>query len=154
MKTLIICKSIHHQNTQKIAKQIATVLKAEIKEPEKVGEEELKNYDLIGFGSGIYGWRHHKSLLKLADNLSNITKKTKKAFIFSTNGRGDKIPGHLVLKKKLEDKGFKIIDEFSCKGFDTFGPLKLIGGINKGKPDEQDLKEAKQFAKNLVSENS
>ena len=51
----------------------------------------------------------------------------------------------------MAKKGFRIIGEFSCKGYDTFGPLKFIGGINKGKPDEKDLKRAREFAKTLIN---
>ena len=32
-----------------------------------------------------------------------------------------------------------IVGRFSCKEFDTFGPLKLIGGVSKGHPDEKDI---------------
>jgi len=46
-------------------------------------------------------------------------------------------------------RGFTIAGEFSCRGWDTFGLLKLIGGINKGRPDEQDLKRAEDFARHL-----
>lgn len=35
-KTLIICKSVHHQNTARVAQAIAYVLDAEICEPEDV----------------------------------------------------------------------------------------------------------------------
>jgi flavodoxin len=54
-----------------------------------------------------------------------------------------------MLKEKLSGKGFEIIGEFSCKGFDTWGPFKLIGGLNKGKPDEEDFKSAERFANSL-----
>ncbi len=43
-------------------------------------------------------------------------------------------------------KTFEIIGEFSCLGLDTIGPLKLVGGINKGHPDEKDLDDARKFA--------
>jgi hypothetical protein len=49
----------------------------------------------------------------------------------------------------LIGKGFTIIGEFSCKGFNTFGPLKLVGGINKGRPNESDLNKAENFARCL-----
>jgi len=55
------------------------------------------------------------------------------------------------LRKKLIEKGFNIVGEFSCKGFDTFGMLKYIGGINKNRPNEKDLEKAKSFAEELLS---
>ena len=56
---LVIVKSIHHKNTEKIAEVFARVLNAQIKYPEQVNPEELQEYNLIGFGSGIYSGKHH-----------------------------------------------------------------------------------------------
>ncbi len=53
------------------------------------------------------------------------------------------------MKEELTSKRFEIIGEFSCKGFDTWGPSKLIGGINKEKPDDEDFKSAESFANSL-----
>lgn len=46
-------------------------------------------------------------------------------------------------------KGYTIVDEFMCPGFNTNSFLKLFGGINKGRPNAEDLKHAETFAKNL-----
>ena len=64
MKSIVIVKSIHHDNTVKVAEAIAKVLNAEVKNPKDVKPEELAGYDLIGLGSGVYGAQHHASLLK------------------------------------------------------------------------------------------
>jgi hypothetical protein len=42
-----------------------------------------------------------------------------------------------------------IIDEFICAGFNTNSFLKLFGGINKGRPNVEDLRRAEEFALNL-----
>jgi len=151
MKTLIVYVSVHHQNTLKIAKSMAEVLNANLKTPLEIKPEELNNYDLIGFGSGIYMWKHHKDLLMFVENLSDIAGK--KAFIFSTSGdpRGRKANWHKALRDRLLDKGFNIIDEFNCVGWDNNGLLKIIGGINKGRPNDQDLGNARNFAKDLLT---
>ena len=83
MKSLLIVYSYHHHNTEKIAKVFAKVLNAQIKTPQQINPEELQEYSLIGFGSGIYGEKHHQTLLDLADKLPPATNK--KAFIFSTS---------------------------------------------------------------------
>jgi len=145
MRTLIIYISIHHQNTEKIAKTIAEVLNARLVKLSEIKPEELENYDLIGFGSGIYFWRHHYQLINLVKNLMPV--KGKMAFIFSTSGaKYAQLIAHSHLKKLLLKKDFKIIGEFNCPGFDTFGPLKIFGGINKGRPNENDFEKAKNFA--------
>ncbi len=47
-------------------------------------------------------------------------------------------------------KGFAIAGGFACKKWDTWGPFRLIGGINKARTDEPDLKSAREFAKVVV----
>ncbi|MBA7485539.1 hypothetical protein ES707_21087 [subsurface metagenome] len=56
---------------------------------------------------------------------------------------------HSMLREKLQSKGYMIVDEFSCKGFNTNSFLKLFGGMNKGRPNAEDLKHAEEFAQNL-----
>jgi flavodoxin len=145
MKALVVCISVHHGNTEKIAVSISRTLGAKLLKPKEVNS--IQEYDLIGFGSGIYYWRHHRTILNLVDRLPD--SKNKKAFIFSTSGIIVKWLLHRSLKKRLLKKGFDIVGEFFCKGFDTNGPLKLIGGINKGKPDEGDIRRAEEFGGTL-----
>ncbi|MHA1614577.1 MAG: flavodoxin family protein, partial [Candidatus Thorarchaeota archaeon] len=136
--------------TEKIANVFAKVLDAQIQTPRQVSLEEVQGYDLVGFGSGIYGDEHHRTLLDLADKLPQVTDK--KAFIFSTSammGRDKVASDHSTLRSKLESKGYTIIDEFACKGFNTNSFLKYMGGMNKGKPNAKDLKHAEEFAQKL-----
>jgi len=145
MKTLIICKSTHHGNTEKVARRVAETIGADLIVPEEF--QGTKGYDLIGFGSGIYFSRHHKKLFNLIDGMTSL--EGKKVFIFSTAGMIREI-NHRSLREKLEEKGAKIVDEFSCAGHDTYSILKYMGGINKGRPNKEDLKEAEDFAKDLI----
>jgi flavodoxin len=128
---------------------IAGPLNAEIKTPQEIDPNGLSEYDLLGFGSGVYFGKLHKSLLELADKLPQVTDK--KAFIFSTSGQTGKIVSkfHKQLRGKLQSKGFNIVGEFNCAGFDTYGLMKLAGGINKGHPDEEDIKQAETFAQSF-----
>ena len=84
MKSLLVLFSYHHNNTEKIANVFAKVFDAQIKTPQQITPEELQEYNLIGFGSGIYSEKHHKLLLDLADKLPQVINR--KAFIFSTCG--------------------------------------------------------------------
>ena len=150
MRTLLVLYSYHHQNTEKIAKVFTKVLDAEIKTPHQINIQELQDYDLIGFGSGIYGAKHHESLLNLVEMLPQV--KNKKAFIFSTSAIANKAKvakDHSLLRKKLESKGYEIVGEFSCKGFNTNSFMKYFGGMNKGRPNAEDLKNAELFAQNI-----
>ena len=56
---------------------------------------------------------------------------------------------HSKLKKELEAKGYRMIEDFASKVWDTFTPFKLVGGINKGRPVEKDLDKARESAKAL-----
>ena len=148
MNALIILFSYHHKNTEKIAQVIAKTLGAEIKNPSEVDPNSLASYDLVGFGSGVYFGKHHKVLLNFTDKIPQETNK--KAFIFSTSGQTGNMPKfHKQLNEKLQSKGFDIVSEFNSAGLDTFGLLKIGGGLNKGRPNEDDLKLAEEFALSL-----
>lgn len=149
-RVLIILYSYHHNNTEKIAEVFAKILDAEIKNPDQVDFQEIQNYPILGFGSGIYSQKHHDLILKLAESLPNTSKK--QAFLFSTAALTSKRKmgeDHSNLREKLQSKGYQIIDEFQCKGFNTNSFLKYFGGMNKGRPNAEDFKNAEQFARNL-----
>ena len=150
MKALIIYISVHHGNTEKVAKVMANILDATLLQVKQADADMLEQYDLIGFGSGIYFGKHHESLLDFVDKLPVLTNK--KAFIFSTSGLR-KIPFvhnfDKPLRKKLQRKGLDIIGEFSCRGLDTYRATKLVGGVNKGRPNADDLRQAEDFASGL-----
>ena len=151
MKCLIIVCSYHHNNTAKIAHVFSEVLHGQVKTPEEASPEELQAYDLIGFGAGIDSGSHYRPLLDFVDRLPKVDGKP--GFIFSTSGmQGESkvMNDHSVLREKLQSKGYIIIDEFSCKGFNTNSFLKYFGGMNKGSPNSEDLKYAEEFALNLT----
>ncbi len=161
MKALLIVYSYHHMNTEKIARAFAKVLDAQIKLPQQVRPEELRDCDLVGFGSGIYSEKHHETLLDLADRLPQVTGK--KAFVFSTNGapaslfnegmgREQMSKNHRLLKEKLQAKGYAVVGEFTCPGYNTNSFLRYFGGLNKGRPNAEDLQKVEAFAQSLIKE--
>lgn len=150
MKSLIVCISVHHGNTQKVAEAMSEVLGAEVLEPGETNPAELSKYDLVGFGSGIFLHKHHKSLLDFADKMQTAGRK---AFVFSTSG-GSSEKSHKTLNGKLRGKDFEILGEFHCRGWDTAVPFNIFGGLNKGKPNERDLEDAREFARSLMKRQS
>jgi flavodoxin len=152
MKSLLVLYSYHHNNTQKVAEVIAKILNAKIKTPQQINPEELLGYELVGFGSGIYGEKHHRSLLDLADRLPEGSGG--RAFLFSTaalTGKAKVAKDHSSLRGKLESRGYAIVGEFGCKGFNTNSFMKYLGGMNRGRPNSEDLKNAEEFARTLRS---
>ncbi len=159
MKSVLVVLSYHHGNTAKVAHAIAQVLGATTRTPTEASPEELAGCDLVGFGSGIDSGRHYRPLLDFVDARPQVSNQ--KAFIFSTCG----VPGgvvvgemlarqitanHAALRQKLRSKGYAIIDEFGCVGFNTNSFLKLFGGLNRGRPNADDLRHAEEFAEHLL----
>lgn len=150
VKAAIVYVSVHHKNTEKIAQTMAKTMKAKLFKTSEVSKKKLADYDVIGFGSGIYFAKHHKTLLEFVEKLPLM--EGKKAFIFSTAGvkrRGYATRTHKPLRDSLKTKKFDVIGEFNCPGHDTYGFLTLIGGINKGRPNQDDLEKAEKFIKDL-----
>jgi len=102
LKTLILYFSFHHKNTERIAKAMAEVLNADLVEITEASPEIVFDYDLIGFGSGIYAFSHHISLFDFLHKLSDVSGK--KAFIFSTCGAPVGIKFHRKLRRELVKK--------------------------------------------------
>ncbi len=164
LKCLLIVYSYHHNNTQKVAEAMAKVLGSEIQTPQQANPEDLQKFDLVGFGSGIDSGKNYPELLAFASKLPQAANR--KAFVFSTSGMPIGVSGqqrleeymckcHTTLKEILQAKGYTIVGEFGCAGFNTNKFLKYFGGLNKGRPNEEDLEHAEPFAENLnVSKNT
>jgi flavodoxin len=155
LRSLMIVFSYHHNNTEKIANAFAKVLGAEVKTPRQVRPEEIEDYDLVGFGSGIYSATFDASVLDLANRLP--LAGTTKVFLFSTYGAPAFVAdrkfvehNHSQIREILTAKGYAVIGEFGCAGWNTNSFLKYFGGLNKGKPDAADLRNAEVFARDLV----
>jgi flavodoxin len=152
MKALIIYISVHHGNTERVARVMSNILDANLLTVKQVDASIFEQYDLIGFGSGIYFGKHHNNLLDFVDKLPMI--RNKKAFIFSTSGLRKMRFIHNFdkpLKEKLQRKGFDIVGEFSCRGYDTSQAAIIVGGINRDRPNAKDLKQTEDFARSLIS---
>ncbi|MFE3447243.1 flavodoxin family protein [Nocardia sp. NPDC059180] len=149
MKAIIVCTSVSHGNTKRVADVMGQVLGASVVEPGQVDTAQLATYDLVGFGSGIRNMDFYPQLREFIGALS--TSEWPKAFVFATSGFPEPPFRRYVdgLVGKLEQKGFDVVDTFACRGFDTWLPLKLVGGIRKGHPDDNDLAAARAFAEGL-----
>ena len=145
MNTLIICESVHHDNTYKIAEAMAEAIGAKLCRADEVNTGLMEEYDLIGVGSGIYYGKHQKKLYEI---IGNIDIEGKDVFVFSTSGMG-KEGYNKGLIEFAESKGANVKGSFACKGYDTYSIFKLIGGIAKGHPNSEDLEKAKTFANKI-----
>ncbi len=147
MKVALVYASVHHKNTEKIVNAIAQ------KHPEitlidaaKTILKDMTGYDLIGFASGIFYGKLHNSLLNfIAENLM----AHKKAFVIYTCGQ-DSTSYKRAAEKVIRAKDASLAGLFSCPGYDTWGPFKLIGGKNRNHPDDLDIQKAVDFYEALL----
>lgn len=138
-KTVIIYYSSHHGNTKKLVDAIAQGHDVALIDAAAQKQADLGQYDLIGFASGIYGGSFHSNVLEFAKN--NLPQGKRVFFLYTSAGLG----GTKSIAAAVKAKSAVVAGEFGCRGFNTFGPFKLVGGTSKGHPDETDLENARRF---------
>lgn len=143
MKSLIIYSSLHQGNTRTIAEKMAAELKADIYNVRDILGKSIEEYGLIGLGSGIYHGDFNEDIMRLGENLKN-----KNLFLFSTSGSGNENYND-CFAETLRLKKNRVIGSFSCKGYNTYGIFKYVGGKCKNHPNKADIEEAVDFVKNL-----
>ena len=157
-KVLVILAASSAGSTAKVARAIAEELGALVVGPDQADVARFGDFTLIGFGSGIFDGEHHAALLALADELPPAPHA--KAFLFSTTGIPARLAppevladyyrgNHAALREKLRAKGYEIVGEFGCPGFNDNRFLKLLGGLNRGRPNAADLQGARSLARGL-----
>jgi len=121
VKSLVVVFSYHQRNTEKIANACAKVLGAEVKTPQQVKPEEIAEYDLVGFCSGIYSATFDASVPDLANRLPDASGK--KAFLFSTYGAPGALQAGILLRittrrsgKSCRRKGTRLLVNSGVRG--------------------------------------
>jgi len=145
MRSVIVYASTHHGNTRKVVEAIAQECGVELIDATKVHVKDLSEYDLIGFASGIFFSKFSEPVLKFArENLP----ENKDVFFIATAGNPMQLNfnsiSDVAKDKKCNERG-----RYQCKGYDTYGPFKLVGGIQKGHPNDEELKAAVDFYKSI-----
>lgn len=141
MKTAIVYYSKHHENTKKLLDAIAAQHDATLIDVTRTKNADLKAYDAVGFASGVYYSKFHKSVLEFAKQ--NLPEGKPVFFLYTC---GAKKEGYTRAIAQITDgKHAKVLGEYGCLGFDTFGPFKLIGGMAKGHPDQNEIDAAVKF---------
>ena len=137
MKVIIICESVHHGNTLKVAEAMASACdEGQVVNAEQAFKLSFAGDELVGFGSGIYFSRFHKKIEQAAASIE--LPEGIPLFVFSTSGLGKRSYNN-GLMKMLEKRGADVKGTFACKGFDTYGH-----------PAEKDLEHAVAFIQGLI----
>ena len=145
MKTAIVYYSQHHGNTKKLLDAIAAQEEVTLIDVVENQDADLTGFDRVGFASGIYFSAFAKQIIAFAkENLP----EGKDVFYLYTHGApsGDFLK---AMRQITESRRCRELGEYHCQGFDTFGPFKLVGGIAKGHPTEEELAAAVRFYQSL-----
>ena len=145
MKTAIVYYSEHHGNTKKLLDAIAAKHDVTLISVTNPQETDLTGYDRIGLASGIYYNSYAKQLLAYAQE---HLPEGREVFYIFTHG-APKGVFLTAIRKIAEQKHCREVGSYHCLGYDTFGPFKLVGGIAKGHPTEEEIKAAADFYRKL-----
>lgn len=108
---------------------------------------DLSEYDLFGFASGVYMGKPHSTILSFVDTNQNILQG-KKVFTILTSGSNQKKYSKLFHSFLLKH-GCVVLGGYQCKGFDTYGLFKFIGGTAKRHPNDNDVSKAVSFIQQI-----
>lgn len=141
MKTAIVYYSTHHGNTKKLLDAIAEKNEVTLIDVTGHPSADVSEFDRIGFASGIYYASFAKELKEYA--LTHLPEN-KEVFYIYTHGapKGNFLK---AMREIANQKHCRELGEYRCLGFDTFGPFKLVGGIAKGHPTEEEIRGAVEF---------
>lgn len=145
-KTVIVYASKHHGNTYKLAEAISKKYQIDLINAEVQQYADLSSYDLIGFASGIDFGKFYPSVERFLED--NLPKNKKVFFLYTCAKKNPKFTERMKIEA-LEREAM-IMGEYGCRGYNTYGPWKVIGGMNKNHPSQDELEEAIRFYENLL----
>ena len=147
MRTAIIYYSKHHGNTLKLLEAIKEAYPdVELIDVTAAPDVDLKEYDVLGVASGIY---YSKFARQITNALDKGLRRGMKIFAIYTCGQ--QRPSYTALIKEYAEANMCTwLGEYGCRGYDTFGPFKVVGGIAKGHPAEDEIAGAVKFYREKV----
>ena len=146
MRILVILNSTHRQNTLKIAEAMSEAAPLTIIDVAEAERYNVRDYDIVGYGSGIYAGKFGKKILKHIDkNLEDL----KNVFIFSTIGTGNEKYNEKLVAY-LNENCKNVLGSFTCKGLCKWFIFALVGGISKNHPDIEDFEAAQNFIEQVI----
>ena len=146
--TVIIYASTHQGNTFKIVKAISEKHKVDLIDATKHFSANLSEYNLIGFASGIDFGKFYPQVEQFMDK--NLPENKNVFFMYTCAKPNNRFTSKV--KRLALEKNAHIVGEFGCKGYNTYGPLKIIGGMNKSHPDEKDINNTLAFYEHIIKE--
>jgi flavodoxin len=147
-KNIIIYASKHHNNTYKLVKAISEKYEITTIDATKETIVDLHGYELIGFASGIDFGKFYEEIENFAK--TNLPIKKKVFFLYTCAMERKEFTNSM--KEIVLEKEADILGEYGCKGYNTYGPWKVIGGMNKKHPTEIEIMSAVEFFDKLYGD--
>lgn len=141
MKTAIVYASTHHGNTKKLVDAIAKENEVTLIDAGAEKTADLAGFDRIGFASGIAYGKYYPQLLAF---MESCLPEDKDVFFIHTAG-SPRENQNAAAKAIADARRCRCLGTYFCKGFDTYGPFRLMGGIAKGHPTDQEIGAAAAF---------
>lgn len=111
-------------------------------------DADLSPYELIGFASGIAFGKYYPQLMEFARRHLPENRK-----VFALHTAGSPRAGYAKeLLSLVGERHCDCLGVYQCKGFDTFGPFKVLGGINKQHPSEEEIEGTVAFFHHIIKE--
>lgn len=146
-RTVIVYASVHHHNTRKVVEYAARALNLEAVDIALNPDPDLKGADTVVLASGIYFNAIHKSLQAFLERAPLCGKRVALVYTCGMEYRDFAAP----VARALSQRGARYLGSCHCRGYDTFGPLKALGGIAKGHPDQADLQRVTRELETLLN---
>lgn len=147
-KTAIIYASTHHQNTYRLVSAISEKYSVTLIDATMVQTADLSGYDLIGFASGIDFGRFYQPVEHFLDE--NLPYNKQVFFLYTCAKTSPRFTQ--TIRAKAVRKDAVILGEYGCRGYNTYGPWKLVGGMNRNHPDSAEMRAAVEFYHSLISD--
>ena len=145
-KAILIYASKHHGNTYKLAKAISEKYEIAMIDATKESIVDLQEYEVIGFASGIDFGKFYEEIENFAE--ANLPIKKEVFFLYTCAMKRKGFTNSI--KEITLKKDAIILGEYGCKGYNTYGPWQLIGGMNKNHPTEAEIVEVVNFYGGLI----
>lgn len=147
----IIIYSSRSGNTKILAEEIADVIgcNAVNLNDQDISDIDLNEIETIFLGSGVYGGKLDKKVIKFVRRLNSaefhLKKPIRLAFFITWLGRGNSAISAIALCTKMIENEMivSVKDSFICLG-------ESFGLIRKGHPDKGDLYNVREWAKAVL----
>ena len=146
-KIAIVYASTHHGSARKLVDAIAQRHEITPIDATQQNRADLSGYDAVGFASGIDFGKFYDCVERFL--VENLPEGKRVFFLYTCAKPSDRFTQSV--KDKAAQKQAVFLGEYGCRGYNTYGPWKLIGGMNRHHPTAEEVEGAVQFFEALLT---